>query len=215
MTLIAVCLLSHKFVCSINENIQFPLHFFTSSHHLEWQACLLQSSGTRNQTSTSIALGVVHKPWVYPHHTHHSHPTWPLMGLSPSISILTAFPTSKQPSISLAFPHCWTREVIMPRQPLRGTRRTSTIPSFLNSNSEAAALDVILRLKINSINLLAPSLNFLPWTVHLNLKFRVQDLFPVRRLPVVQHANMSPRKTLKKYYAITVGKCTGIFWDEW
>ena len=42
-----------------------------------------------------------------------------------------------------------------------------------------------------------------------------QDLFPVRRLPVVQRANTSPRKTLKKYYAITVGKCTGVFWDEW
>jgi len=28
-------------------------------------------------------------------------------------------------------------------------------------------------------------------------------------------SNSSPRKNLKKYYVITVGKCTGVFWDEW
>ena len=95
-------------ICLFHKrNIQFPFHFFTSSHHLKWQACLLlQSSGTRNQTSTSIALGVVHKLRVYPRHIHHSHLTWLLMGLSPFMSILTTFPTSKQPFVCLAFPHC-------------------------------------------------------------------------------------------------------------
>jgi len=38
--------------------------------------------------------------------------------------------------------------------------------------------------------------------------------FPVRRPPVVQ-PNTSPRKNMKKYYVVTVGKCTGVFWDEW
>jgi len=32
--------------------------------------------------------------------------------------------------------------------------------------------------------------------------------------PVVQ-PDTSPRKQLKKYYVVTVGKCTGVFWDEW
>ena len=32
--------------------------------------------------------------------------------------------------------------------------------------------------------------------------------------PAVQ-PDMSPRKGLKKYYVVTVGKCTGVFWDEW
>lgn len=39
-------------------------------------------------------------------------------------------------------------------------------------------------------------------------------LLPVRSSPPIQ-LNSSPRKSLKKYYVITVGKCTGIFWDEW
>ena len=38
--------------------------------------------------------------------------------------------------------------------------------------------------------------------------------FPVRHAPDIQH-NPSPRKGMKKYYVITVGKCTGVFWDEW
>ena len=38
--------------------------------------------------------------------------------------------------------------------------------------------------------------------------------FPVRNAPVVQ-STPSPRKALKKYYVITIGKCTGVFWDEW
>ncbi|KIM35206.1 hypothetical protein M413DRAFT_42320, partial [Hebeloma cylindrosporum] len=33
--------------------------------------------------------------------------------------------------------------------------------------------------------------------------------------PVVQSRSESPRKILKKYYVITIGKCTGVFWDEW
>jgi hypothetical protein len=37
---------------------------------------------------------------------------------------------------------------------------------------------------------------------------------PVQHAPVVQ-STFSPRKVLKRYYVITVGKCTGVFWDEW
>lgn len=32
--------------------------------------------------------------------------------------------------------------------------------------------------------------------------------------PVVR-PDTSQRKELKKYYVVTVGKCTGVFWDEW
>jgi hypothetical protein len=39
-------------------------------------------------------------------------------------------------------------------------------------------------------------------------------LFPVRPTQAI-HSNPSPRKSLKKYYVVTVGKCTGLFWDEW
>ena len=42
-----------------------------------------------------------------------------------------------------------------------------------------------------------------------------QALFPVQPFPVVKRANTSPRKILKKYYVITVGKCTGVYWEEW
>ena len=36
----------------------------------------------------------------------------------------------------------------------------------------------------------------------------------VRRTPAIR-SDPSPRKDLKKYYVVTVGKCTGIFWEEW
>ena len=42
---------------------------------------------------------------------------------------------------------------------------------------------------------------------------------PTARLQVRQtraiHSDPLPRKDLKKYYVVTVGKCTGIFWEEW
>lgn len=38
--------------------------------------------------------------------------------------------------------------------------------------------------------------------------------FPVRRTPATR-SDPSPRKGLKKYYVVTIGKCTGIFWEEW
>lgn len=38
--------------------------------------------------------------------------------------------------------------------------------------------------------------------------------FPVRPSPTVQ-TNPSPRKNMKGYYVVTIGKCTGVFWDEW
>jgi len=37
---------------------------------------------------------------------------------------------------------------------------------------------------------------------------------PVRRTLAIW-SDPSPRKDLKKYYVVTIGKCTGIFWDEW
>lgn len=41
-----------------------------------------------------------------------------------------------------------------------------------------------------------------------------QDLFPAQRPPVVK-PNPSPRKDMKKYYVVVIGKCTGVFWEEW
>lgn len=38
--------------------------------------------------------------------------------------------------------------------------------------------------------------------------------FPVQHSPVV-HPNPSPKKALKRYYIVIVGKCTGVFWDKW
>jgi hypothetical protein len=38
--------------------------------------------------------------------------------------------------------------------------------------------------------------------------------FPVRRTAAIR-SDASPRKDLKKYYVVTIGKCTGIFWEEW
>ena len=39
-------------------------------------------------------------------------------------------------------------------------------------------------------------------------------LFPVRPTHGI-HSNPLPRKNMKKYYVVSIGKCTGIFWDEW
>ena len=42
------------------------------------------------------------------------------------------------------------------------------------------------------------------------------DSFPARYPPQsMEEPVLSPRKDMKKYYVITVGKCTGIFWEEW
>jgi len=38
--------------------------------------------------------------------------------------------------------------------------------------------------------------------------------FPVHRSPAIQ-PNSLPRKNLKRYYVVTIGKCTSVFWEEW
>ena len=191
------------------ENIQFPLHFFTRSHHLEWQACLLlQSSGTRNQHCTrgspqtsSLSTSYTSQPsnvatrglvpvYVHPDCLPDIEAALRFLGLPPLLNPGGNHAQATAPSHEEDLDN----PVVPQFQQRSGPQRETWIEDELRH--------------------LATSFTQLSTSDGSSQVSSRQASFPVRRPTVVQ-PDTSPRKSLKKYYVVTIGKRTGVFWEEW
>lgn len=102
-------------------------------------------------------------------------------------------------------------QVSSERSDLRTSSSRLSSSDLTTSSSWLSSSDVMTSSRLSTSDLMASFSQLSTSTSSVQIP---TGSFPVRRTPAIR-SDPSPRKDLKKYYVVTVGKCTGIFWDEW